>query len=75
MSTDRGQVQFPDIVLSFFVIVALVITYPVWETFINNIASNADPLSTLVLQLIYPTFILALILSVGVSARRGGDLP
>jgi len=75
MPRERAQVQYPDIMLAFFVLVGLVLTFPVYDQFIQQISANADPLSGLILRLIYPAFVLALILSVGVSARRGGDAP
>lgn len=75
MASNRAQVQYVDIVLAFFVLVALVVTWPVYDQFISQIQPNADPLTGLILRLIFPAFVLALILSVGVSARRGGDLP
>lgn len=68
----RGQVQLVDVILGFLVLVAIVVTYPFWERFIGMVSADADPFSTLLLQLAVPLLVLALIISFGVSARQGG---
>lgn len=68
----RGQVYLPDAILTFFVVVAIVALAPVIYTFIDGLSQYADGFSGLLLQLVVPFLIIALILSVGVSARRGG---
>lgn len=72
---DRAQVQYVDVILAFFVLVGLIVTFPIYNEFISKVQTNADPLTGLILRLIFPAFVLALVLSVGVSARRGGDAP
>lgn len=69
---DRGQIQLPDVIAAFFVLVAIIATYPFWNHFIGMVSSEADPFSTLILQLAVPFIVLSLAISVGVSARRGG---
>lgn len=72
MTRDRAQVQFVDAILGVFVLVALIVLFPLFDQFAQQLAANAGPFTSLILRLIYPSFILALILSIGVSARRGG---
>lgn len=67
-----AQVQLVDAVLTFFVLVAVVVTAPFYYKFIGMVSGEADPFSALLLQLVVPLMLLALIISVGVSARRGG---
>lgn len=69
---DRAQVQYVDLVLGFFVLVALIVLFPIFDQFIQSVAGSAGPFTTLILRLIYPGFIVALVLSIGVSARRRG---
>jgi len=73
MTGERGQVQLTDVALSLLVLVALIVLFPVYDQFIQLIAGSAGPFTTLLLRLIYPTLIIGLILSIGVSARRGGS--
>lgn len=73
MTRDRGQVQFVDALLGVFVLVALILLFPIFDSFAQSIAANAGPFTSLVLRLVYPSFIIALVLSIGVSARRGGS--
>lgn len=72
MSRDRAQLQIPDMVLSFVVLVAMLVTAPWQYKFIGMVSSQADPFTALLLQLVPPFFILALLISIGMSARRGG---
>lgn len=69
---DRGQVQLSDVITAFFVLVALMATYTFWNHFIGMVSSEADPFSTLILQLAVPFIVVSLVISIGVSARRGG---
>lgn len=68
--TERGQTSIVDIVLAFLVLVAILVTAPFWYEFIGIISADADPFSQLLLQLAFPILLLALVVSVGVSARR-----
>lgn len=69
---DRGQVQMVDVVMTFFLVVALVVLAPVWMTFTDMVAGSADPFTRLLLMFSFPLLLIALLLSVGISARRGG---
>ena len=64
------SVQLTDAIMAFVVIVALLATSPILFEFSAMVGSAADPLSSLVLQLVVPLLFVAVIISVGVSARR-----
>lgn len=66
----RGAVQLTDVVLTMVLMVSLMVLAPIIFEFTALVSTEADPLSTLVLQMVAPMFFVALILSVGVSARR-----
>ena len=68
----RAEVQLVDVMMTFFVLVSILATAPYWSEFTSMVVPYADGLSELLLQLILPILILSLIVSVGVSARRGG---
>jgi len=68
----RGQIQLVDVMMTFFVLVAILATAPFWSEFQSMVMPHADGLSELLLQLSLPLLFLGLIVSVGVSARRGG---
>lgn len=67
----RGRVELVDALMSFFVLVAVIALAPQFYRFTGMAASSADPFSSLLLQLVMPTIIIALMLSIGVSAVRG----
>lgn len=67
---DRGAVQLVDAVLTFVVLVAFLVTAPFFYKFIGMASDAADPFSSLLLQLLVPMILIAVIISVGVSARR-----
>lgn len=69
---ERAQVQLVDVIMGFLVLVAIVSTYPFYRKFIGMVSAEADPFSSLLLQLAVPLIVLALVISVGVSARQGG---
>lgn len=68
----RGVVDIVDVWLSLAVLVGLLVTAPYYYTFTGMASQEADPFSSLLLQLIVPMLFLGLIVSVGVSARGGG---
>lgn len=72
MPDTSGQVQLVDVVMTFFLFVGLMALAPTFFTFIGMIDNEADAFSGLLLQLVVPLLFLALIISIGVSARRGG---
>ena len=69
---NRAQVQLVDIFMTVFVLIGIVVLAPFFYKFIGMISAQADSFSGLLLQLMVPLLIIALIISVGVSARRGG---
>lgn len=68
---DRAEVQLVDVAMTFLILVALMSLAPHYFTFTDMITSDADSFSALLLDLVVPTLFIALLLSVGVSARRG----
>jgi len=68
----RGAVQLVDAFLTFFVLVAILALAPFFSKFTGMVSNAADPFSALLLQLFVPFMLIALILSIGVSAKRGG---
>lgn len=68
----RAAVQLVDAFLTFFVLVAILALAPFFNKFTNMVAAEADPFSSLLLRLFVPMLLIALIMSVGVSAKRGG---
>lgn len=70
MMDDRGSVQITDAIMAFAIVVALLALAPVLFEFTAMIGGEADPLSGLILQLVVPLFFVAVIISVGVSAKR-----
>lgn len=67
---NRAAVQLSDVVLTFFGLVALLSLAPVFGKFTGMITSTADPFSSILAQLIIPSIIIGILISVGVSARR-----
>jgi hypothetical protein len=69
---DRAAVQLVDAVLTFFVLVAVLALAPFFAEFTGMVSSEAGAFSSLLLGLFVPMLFVALIYSVGVSAKRGG---
>jgi hypothetical protein len=69
---DRARLQMTDVLLTVFVLVAIIVTAPFWYKFIGMVSAEADPFTSLVLQLVVPILLVGLIVSAGVSARRAG---
>lgn len=70
---DRAAVNLADVILSLAVLVGLLVLAPYFYFFAGMATSEADPLSSLLLQLVVPVLFLGLIVSVGISARRGAS--
>jgi len=68
---ERGAIQLVDVVLTMFVLVGIIALAPIFYKFTGMVSAQADPFSGLLLQLVLPMLIIALLISVGVSARRG----
>lgn len=67
----RGKIGLTDVMLGFFVLVCLLVLMPFFSKFTGMVAATADPFSALLLTLVPPLLMISLIISVGVSARRG----
>ena len=68
---DRGRVQYVDIVLAFATLVSFIAVAPWVYTGIGMATGVVDPLSATLLELTLPIFVIAMIVSLGVSARTG----
>jgi len=67
---DDAKVQLTDVVIAGVVTIATYAVSPVYYDLIGVIATDADPLSELMLELVVPFLFLGIVISVGVSARR-----
>lgn len=67
----RGAVNIVDIILGMALLVGIIVLAPVIYQFIGMATAEADPFTSLVLQLTVPTLFIGFIISMGVSARRG----
>ena len=65
----RGRVGYVDVIMTFGALVAIAATAPWTYKVIDLIDGVVDPLSGVLLQLFVPSLLIALILSMGVSAR------
>ncbi len=72
LDDNRGRVQYVDIVLSFANLVAFVAIAPWVYQAVAMSTGTVDPLSAVLLDLMLPIFVIAMIVSVGVSARTRG---
>lgn len=66
---DRGRVQYVDLVLTFANLVAFAAMAPIIYAGIGMATGTVDPFSSVLLQLALPLFVVAMIISVGISAR------
>lgn len=69
---DRGEVNLADVFMTFFLLIAFVVSYPFISDFVAMVTPEADPFSALLLRFTIAAIPIVLIISVGVSARRGG---
>lgn len=67
----RAQVQLVDIILGLLTLVPILVLAPVIYKFISMVTSRSDPFTSLLLSLVVPLLLLSVIVSLGVSARRG----
>lgn len=70
---ERGQIHLVDIVMTFFLVVAIIVLAPFFYEFTDMVSTEADPFSALLLELVLPILVIALIISVGISAKRRGQ--
>ena len=59
-----------DGIITFITMVALLALSPIFFEFATIVQNEADPLSGLILSIVVPLFFVAILISVGVSARR-----
>lgn len=71
MREERARVQYVDMVLGFATLVSFVAMATWIYSTVDNAASQVDPLSATLLRIALPVFVIALIVSLGVSARTG----
>lgn len=67
----RARVQYVDIVLGFATLISFIAMAPWVYTGIGMATDVVDPLSSTLLQLSLPVFVIAMIVSLGISARTG----
>lgn len=72
MIDDRGALHLADTVLALVVLVTFLLLSPTMYTFIGWATPSAGPLTRLLLSLVAPSILIALMISVGRSARRAG---
>lgn len=65
----RGRIQYVDIVLGFATLVAFVAVAPWVYSGLGMATGVVDPLSATLLELTLPIFVIAMLVSLGVSAR------
>jgi len=68
----RGRVQYVDVVLSLATLVAFTAIAPWVYQAVSMATGVVDPLSSVLLQLMLPIFVISMIVSIGVSARTKG---
>lgn len=68
---DRGRVQYADTVMAFATLIAFIAVAPWVYTANGMAASSVDPLTATLLRIALPMFVIAMIISIGVSARQG----
>lgn len=67
--TDRARVGYVDVIMTFATLVAFAAVAP-WLYKVTGLATaELDPLTGVLLALFVPALLIALILSIGVSAR------
>lgn len=69
---DRGAVHLTDVVVTLGVLTTIMVLAPTLYKFIDMVTGASGPLTTLLLTLAVPVLFIALILSIGRQARRGG---
>lgn len=70
LGRDRGAVELVDALLGFILLVAVVVTAPLWVKFTALAAGSVDPFSSLLLQLTVPLLLLALVVGAGVAVSE-----
>lgn len=66
----RGRVQVTDVVSAVAAVIAAVALAPLYYVFIDRLAAESGPLTSVLLELVVPSIMLALVISIGISAAR-----
>lgn len=66
---NRGALQYSDVIMAFATLVAIAAVSPWLFNAIDKLQANVDPLTAVILGATPALFVIALILSIGVSAR------
>lgn len=66
----RAAVELVDVILGTVILVSIILLAPVLFHFVGMAAGQADPFTSLLLQLTVPVLIIGFVISIGVSARR-----
>lgn len=66
---DRAKIGYVDVVLVFATFVAFAVTSPFIFRVINMLRDYADPLTSVLAGLLVPMIVIAILYSMGVSAR------
>jgi len=69
LEDTRAKISFVDVIMTFGALVALVGIAPWLYDLIGMLQTEADPLTGTILALLLPLIFIALLLSIGVSAR------
>lgn len=69
-SDERAALQYSDVVMAFGVLVAIAAVSPWMYAVIDKLQGTTDPLTSVILGMTPALLVVALILSIGVSARQ-----
>lgn len=68
---DRGRLQFVDVIMALATLAAFSAVAPWLYQAIGMASGDVDPFSQVLLQFMLPLFVIAMLVSIGVSARTG----
>lgn len=66
---NRGKLQYSDIIMAFGTLVAIAAVAPWLYQLLDMIQAEVDPLTATILAIFLPLIVIALLVSMGVSAR------
>jgi hypothetical protein len=66
---DRAAVGFVDVLMMFLVLVSIIVLAPFFNKFTSMIQGAAGPFTSVLLSVFVPLVLVALLLSIGQSAR------
>lgn len=67
---DRAALQYPDVIMAFATLIAIVAVSPWLYAVLDRLQSRADPLTGIILGMMPALLVIALIVSIGVSSRK-----